>query len=231
MNATRRLLLAGAFATCLILPAMAAEPYVTAKQMDLAILLPLPPAKGSAIDKADMQAVLDAQSQANDARKKMALEDSEESIYEMFTRVLGDKFSQANTPKMAAMFERLAESEADTLDPVKPVFGRMRPWLANPEVKAIAKPTKSESYPSGHTTLVTITSIILSAMVPEKKTEIWARANEYAQSRVVGGMHYPTDIEAGYRSGTAIAGVMFQQPTFQTEFAAAKTEVRTALGL
>jgi acid phosphatase (class A) len=231
MNATRRFLLATAFAASLALPAFAAEPYVTAKTFDLAILLPLPPVAGSAVDKADMQAVLDAQAQASDARKKMAFEDSEESVYLMFTRVLGDKFTAANTPKLAAMFERIAESEGETLDPVKPIFGRVRPWIANPDVKAIAKPTKSQAYPSGHTTLVTITAIVVAGMVPEKRREIWARAYEYAESRVIGGMHFPSDIEAGLRSGTAIAGAMFALPGFQADYAAARAEVRSALGL
>lgn len=231
MNATRRFLLATTLAFSLVLPAFAAEPYVTNKNVDLTTLLPLPPAKGSALDKAEMQMVLETQAQASDARKKQALEDSEESVYVMFTRVLGDKFTAANTPKLAAMFERIAESEGDTLDPAKPVFGRVRPWIANPEVKAYSKPTKSEAYPSGHTTLVTMTAIVVAAMVPEKRDEIWARAYDYAQSRVVGGMHYPSDIEAGRRAGTAIAAVLFTLPQFQADFAASKVETRAALGL
>jgi acid phosphatase (class A) len=61
---------------------------------------------------------------------------------------------------------RIGDSEDDTLDAAKPFFGRVRPWIANPEVKAIAKRTKSGSSPSGHTTRVTIDAITLSAMLP-----------------------------------------------------------------
>lgn len=241
MIASRRLLFAtacaAAFAVSLALPAIAAppaitaEPYITGKMMDLTVLVPPPPAKGSALDKADMQAVLDAQAQASDARKALALADSDETVYVMFTSVLGPKFTVETSPKAAALFDRIGASEDDTLDAAKPFFGRVRPWLANPEVKAIAKPTKSGSYPSGHTTRVTINAIMVAAMVPEKTDEIWARAQEYAQSRVVGGMHYPTDIDAGWRTGTAMAAVMLQNPAFKADFAAAKIEVRAALGL
>jgi acid phosphatase (class A) len=111
------------------------------------------------------------------------------------------------------------------------VFGRVRPWVANPEVKAYAKPSKSPSYPSGHTTRVTIDAIVLSAMVPEKQSEIWARADDYAESRIIGGMHYPTDVLAGWRSGTAIAAMMFQQANFHADFDAARAELRAELGL
>ena len=44
-------------------------------------------------------------------------------------------------------------------------------------------------------------------------------------------MHYPTDIEAGWRAGTAMAAVMFELPNFRADFAAARDEVRATLGL
>lgn len=231
VNALRRLLLSTALVVTLTMPSLAAEPYVTSKMLDLTVLVPPPPAKGSDAEKADMTAVLTAQANASDARKAQALADSDETVFVMFTTVLGDKFVAANTPKAAKMFERIGDSEDDTLDAAKPVFGRVRPWLANPDVKAIAKPTKSGSYPSGHTTRVTINAIMVAAMVPEKKEAIWARANDYAESRVIGGMHYPTDLLAGWRTGTAMATIMLHDPAFKADFEAAKIEVRAALGL
>lgn len=229
---SRRLLLTTVLAASLAMPAFAADPYITGKMLDLTVLVPPPPAKGSDADKADMQAVIDVQSKASEARKAQALVDSDETVYVMFTSVLGDRFVAANTPKASTMFERVGDSEDDTLDAAKPFFGRIRPFLANPDmVKAYAKPSKSGSYPSGHTTRVTLMAIMVAAMVPEKKAEIWARANDYAESRVVGGVHYPTDVLAGWRTGTAMAAVMFQMPGFKTDFEAAKIEVRAALGM
>lgn len=231
MNTLRRLLLSTAVLAALALPSFAAEPYVTAKMLDLTVLVPPPPAKGSDADKMDMAAVLTAQANASDARKAQALADSDEVVFYVFGAVMGDTFIASNMPKVAKLFERIADSEADTLDAAKPFFGRVRPWLANPEVKAIAKPTKSGSYPSGHTTLVTIDAIMLSAMLPEKKEVIWARAGDYAESRVIGGMHYPTDLLAGGRTGTAMATIMLQDPAFKADFDAAKIEARAAMGL
>lgn len=225
-----RRLLAAAVLVCLTVPALAANPYLTGKMLDLTVLVPPPPAKGSPADLADMQAVLDAQATASEERKHQALVDSDETVFTMFTPVLGEKFNAAALPKAAAMFERIGDSEDDTLDAAKPFFGRVRPWLANPAVKAIAKPTKSGSYPSGHTTRVGIEASVMAMILPEKKAEIWARAVDYAQSRVIGGMHYPSDIEAGWRTGAAMAAVILSQPGFQADMAAAKVEIRTALG-
>jgi len=232
MTVTKRALLAGCFALSLVAPAFAADPYVTAKMMDIASLMPPPPVKGSPADLADLQAVIDAQAHASDARKAQTVADSDETIYVMFSNVLGSNFVEAKLPKTSHLFARIGDSEDDTLDAAKPVFGRLRPWMGHPDqVKVIAKPTKSGAYPSGHTTRVAMGAIFLSAMVPEKQADIWARAEDYAYSRVIGGMHYPTDIESGWRAGTAMAAMMQQQPEFRADFDAAKAELRAVLAL
>jgi acid phosphatase (class A) len=234
----RRTLLAtaAAFALFAVLPAPAArageEPYITAKTLDLMNFLPPPPVAGSAEDMADRAAVVAAQKAAGPERVALAQHDAEETIYVMFDKVMGDKFKAEALPLTSKLFARLGESEDATIDPVKPAYGRVRPYLAAPEeIKAQVKASKSGSYPSGHTTRVTLSAIVLSAMVPEKRAEIWARADEYAWSRVVGGMHYPRDLDGGRRAGTAMAATAFADPKFQADFAAAKAELRAALGL
>jgi acid phosphatase (class A) len=231
MLSTRRLLLAGFASLALAAPAFAADPYVTAKMLDIATLMPPPPVQGSAEDRADMRAVLDAQAHATAARQAQSKVDSEEDIYTVYGPVLGDKFKAAALPKTTLLFANIGDSEDDTLDAAKPYFGRVRPWIANPAVKAYAKPTKSGSYPSGHTTRAAMYAIVMSEIVPEKTREFWLRSQDYAYSRIVGGMHYPTDIEAGWRAGTAMAAIMKAEPRFQADFAAARAELRAALGL
>jgi len=232
MFAFRRILLAGCTGLLLATSAFAAEPYVTGKMMDIATLMPPPPVKDSPEDKADLKAVTDAQAQATDARKAQTVVDSDESIFVVFGQQLGDKFQPAALPHTTEFFARIGASEDDTLDAAKPVFGRLRPWMGHPEaVKAFAKPSKSGSYPSGHTTRVALYAIIMSALVPEKQREFWLRAADYAQSRVIGGMHYPSDIESGWRAGTAMAAVMMAQPGFRADLEAARVELRGVLGL
>jgi acid phosphatase (class A) len=107
----RRFFLASCFAFSLAVPAFGAAPYVTAKMMDVATLMPPPPAKGSPADVADMRAVLDAQAHASEARKAQALVDSDENIYIIFTGVLGAKFVAADLPMASKLFERIGASE------------------------------------------------------------------------------------------------------------------------
>ncbi len=231
MIVSARYLLSGCCALLWAAPALAVEPYATNIAVPLQSLLPPPPAKGSPADIADLRAVLDAQSHASAARKAQALADSKETMDVMFGQILGAKFVLAELPKTSLLFERIGANEDKWVDSAKPAFARPRPWIAHPEVLAVAKPTKSGSYPSGHATRVVADAIVLAAMVPEKQSQIWARAEDYGTSRVIGGAHYPTDVQAGWLTGTTMAALLFQQPEFRADFEAAKTELRAQLGI
>jgi len=70
-----------------------------------------------------------------------------------------------------------------------------------------------------------------SALGLEIPPSILARAEEYAHNRNVGGVHYPSDVQAGQVAGTVIAAMLFACPAFQSEERAAGRELRAALGL
>ena len=221
-------------ATCLLLAMAGAahageRPYLTAKQLDLLMLLPPPVAAGSAGDKAQIAAVIAAQASATPERIKLADADADESVFDMFTRTLGPNFTEQKLPVMSVFFARVGESEDETVDPAKKRFGRVRPFLATSDIKALIRSSKSGAYPSGHTTRVTMCAILLAQMLPQERDRIWARAEEYAQSRVVGGMHYPEDLAAGRMAGTAMAAVMLTDPAFRADFAAAQAELRQVM--
>ena len=74
-------------------------------------------------------------------------------------------------------------------------------------------------------------AIILSIMVPEKRNLIFIRADDYAYSRIIGGMHYPNDLVAGKLAGTAMAVALLSNPDFQNDLKKATTELRTSFGL
>lgn len=213
----------------LIPPAQAATPYITHETLDLTTLLPPPPAPGSEADQQDLATLLTLQAHASAARRAQTLTDSNEAFLDMFGPTLG--LTTQPIPKTTALFDRIAATEEDVLNAAKPVFARIRPWIAHPEVTPYARPSSSLSHPSGHATRVTADAIILGLMLPERRAAIWARAQDYAQSRIIGGMHYPADVEAGIKSGTVIAALLLEQPAFQADLAAARVELRAALNL
>ena len=212
-------------------PARAEDPppYVTAAQLDLTRLLPPPPARDGALQAAELQAVLEAQASASPERIARAVRDAQETVFVMFGTVLGAHFDPARVPRTAAMFARIGASEDATVDPAKPFFGRVRPYLADARVKALVPASRSGSWPSGHATRVTMMASVLASILPARREAIWARAADYAQSRVIGGMHYPLDLEAGQRAGTAMAAILFADPAFRADYDTASAELRGAL--
>lgn len=206
-------------------------PYITARDLDLLAILPSPVSNASAADRAEQDAVLAAQRAASAERITQARADADETVFAMFTPVLSIAFNPRALPATNHLFSRIGTTEDAVVGPAKTAFARIRPYMNNPEIKPLVRPSRSGSYPSGHTTRVNIMAIVLGDLLPEKRRAIWDRAADYAQSRVIGGMHYPNDLEAGGRAGTAIAVALLGQPDFKVDVEAARSELRQALGL
>jgi acid phosphatase (class A) len=207
-----------------------AVPFVTNKDIDLTMILPPPPANDSAQTKAELGEVLTIQVTRTPAMEERAKADDEEDVWR-FADVMGPKFTKEALPKFSAFFERVAATEAAVVDPAKAVWKRPRPHLLSDLVKPVVELSKSGAWPSGHATVGTMMGIILADMVPEKRAEIMARAAEYADNRVVAGIHFRSDVAMGKISGSVIAAVLFGRDDFKTEFEQAKSELRGDLGM
>jgi acid phosphatase (class A) len=208
-----------------------AKPYSDAKEINLVLLLPPPPAGDSAQTKSELGVILTIQVTRTKEMEARAIADAKENIWRFADAVNSPKFTPEGLPKFAAFFDRVIETEAAVVDPAKDVWKRPRPHLYSDLVHPVVPLSKSGSYPSGHATVGTLMGIELANMLPEKRAEIMARAWEFGQNRVVGGIHYPSDIEMGRISGTVIAQTISTHPDFKAEFEAAKAEVRAALGM
>jgi len=214
-----------------LLHAEDAKPYSDAKEINLLLVLPPPPATDSAQMKAELGQVLTIQVTRTKEMEARAVADATENIWRFADVVDSPKFTAAALPKVAAFFGRVVETEAAVVDPAKDVWKRPRPHLYSDLVHPAVTLSKSGSYPSGHATVGTLMGIELANMLPEKRAAIMARAWEFGQNRVVAGIHYPSDIEMGRISGSVIAQTISTHPDFRQEFDAAKAELRAALGL
>src|SRR5579859_305116 len=199
--------------------------------IDLASLLPPPPAAGSPAAKQELKTVLGVQATRTHADEEAARADAEHSVFR-FADVFGNDFNAGSLPKTAALFERVAKFDKAEVKVAKEYWHHPRPPFVSPKVKPLAQEKPDDwSYPSGHATLGYSEAVLLANMVPEKRAEIFARADLYAQHRVVMGVHFPSDVEAGRLAGTVIGAQLLQQADWQTDFQAARTELRAALHL
>lgn len=207
-----------------------AKPFADAKEIDLVTILPPPPANDSAQTKAELGEVLTLQVTRTPEMVANAQADAVEDVWR-FANVMGPEFNKDRLPKFSAFFDRVVATEGAVVDPAKGVFKRPRPHQLSDLVKPAVKISNSGAWPSGHTTVGTLLGIVLSNMVPEKKAEIMARAWDYGNNRIVGGIHYRSDVEMGRIAGSVIAATIMRHDDFKAEFAEARTELRHSLGL
>ncbi len=160
-------------------------------------------------------------------------DDAHEDIFAFHT-VLGDKFNPESLPATEAFWKDLSNDLGIVVTAAKRHFQQPRPYDVDGNIKPVCKGTPGgprNSYPSGHATTGYLSAMILSMIVPEKQQELIARADDYGHSRMVCGVHYAADLRASKDAAEMIIGGMMGNPRFQKELAAAKAEIRSALGL
>ena len=210
--------------------ACVADPrYLAPEQLDLTVVVMPPPPAGSATEMQELQSVLEAQNARTPEQVARAQADVPVSVFR-FADVLGANFNDARVPKTAAFFQRVTRDANPLWDAAKKHWNRPRPFAAGPGVQPVLDRPRSAAYPSGHSASGYLWAVLLAQMVPEKRTELFARALEYGHNRIVGGVHWPSDDEAGRIIGAVIAALMMQSPAFRADLLSSKVELRAALG-
>ena len=205
--------------------------YISPGQVDLTKLLAAPPAPLSDQQARDLADVIAAQRARTPQQAERAVADDDLSIYRIAGEVLGPNFTESRLPKMTNFVRRFASDVRTLYRAANDFWRRPRPFQVSAEVDAIGHRSKNGSYPSGHAIRGYLVAIILGNMVPEKREALFARGREYGMNRVVAGVHFPTDIQAGQMAATAIAVAFMQNASFRTDFAETRIELRSALGL
>ena len=92
---------------------------------------------------------------------------------------------------------------------VKRWIARPRPARACPGIRECTRPLDEFSFPSGHTLHAVACSRILGAYFPAWGPLLWSFTALVALSRVVLGLHYPSDVLVAALIGAATAGASF----------------------
>jgi acid phosphatase (class A) len=219
----RRLALAFALFT---LPASAA--MLDPSDYDASRFLPPPPAQDSARTEAELKELQVYAATASDERKAAAAKDARDETPDIFNGAIG--FDIAATPQTQKLLQIVADEEETDSKTAKAYFQRLRPYAVIPTLHTctLTKPGKAanaNSYPSGHATLAFSMGVVLAQLLPQKSQAILARSSEYAENRLICGVHYRSDIVAGQQFGTVLALKLMQKPVFQQQMAAAQAEL------
>lgn len=214
----------------------AAPGYLDAARLTaMAVAVPPAPAAGSETDRADKATSERYRSLQGGDRWLLATAHAElRPAYGLphFDCVLGTRLASAPTPRLTALFEKVLHDTNETAELVKARSFRARPVGDDPARPACQRLTDVQrttpSYPSGSAAVGAAYGEVLAALVPDRATETRRIGHEIAVSRVVCGMHYPTDAAVGEALGSTVAREIVASPGFQADLAAARAELATA---
>ena len=188
--------------------------YVSASQVDMSQVPPAP-AAGSAVDKEDLAEVLRWQGVRTEAQCAAANSQANATYDEFFGEV--SPFSTP-TPKVVADILQKARTDAGAIVyGEKNKYKRPRPFLRDSAINPCLGRESGYSYPSGHSTTARVFGLMLSDLVPADADKFMAYADQGALNRVIGGVHHPSDIEAGKKLGDAIFKALKQNRAFNTD--------------
>ncbi len=197
------------------------------------ILAP-PPAVGSDVQKAELANFEATRALQGTPRWTQALRDADLSGKEGFhgfSCAAGVKIGPQTTPVLAKMLLRTIDDARPVYNPAKDFYARRRPAAGNTRPICVPREDWIEtngSYPSGHSLIGYSWSLILAELVPDRATEITTRGREFGDSRVICGVHWPSDIDAGRTLAGALVARLHADPGFQSDLATARSEIESA---
>lgn len=164
---------------------------------------------------ANLATAISINNNATDAEKVQAYSDAQNMNTAAISQILGTTISEILSSSTSSSFSS-ALSQATSLtssdaSSAKSYFGALnaygtaygvsgsnpRPYVVSGDIELYNNYTSSgASYPSGHSTFGFTTALLLAYAIPEAWQELLLRSAEYANGRVVLGVHYPLDVIA-----------------------------------
>ena len=182
------------------------------------LFLPLPPAPNSAAQAANIKINALVQSTASpQAVAQAQLEGQSYSVF-AFSGVLGPGFTPQNLPVTDTFFNKVTINTQNANYALKDIYNS-----PGPQTPA--------SYPSTQALLGNINGVLLADMIPEKQVQLRGFGIQFGLDRLIVNAHWPTDVGAAQMETGFLVNTLFASPQFQTDFNAAKAEVRAQQGL
>lgn len=176
-----------------------------------------PPADGSEADKKDFIEMLRLQNGRTPQDCERAGREAA-SGYESFFGDIGP-FPVPVPPEAAAFLKRVRSDVARSAYVFKKRFARKRPFLRDQEIKPCLSLEEGYAYPSGHAALAMTFALVLADLRPDLREQLLARASSVGIDRALGGVHHPSDVEAGKELGAALYAEIAKSPLYAKDLA------------
>jgi acid phosphatase (class A) len=145
-----------------------------------------------------------------------------------FSCAAGVTIGPEATPTLTQLLMRMTDDASKIYQPAKAVFQRKRPPVGNKKPICVPREKWIEtegSYPSGHGLIGWSWALVISEVAPEHASAVLARGREFGDSRIICGVHYQSDIEAGRYLGSVLVSKLHQNAAFMADLETAKAEV------
>ncbi len=197
--------------------------YLTPDAIHVEFLLPPPPTVGSEEQKAEIDVMLAIQATRTPAQVKRF---EAEITFDMsaFDGVMGSWFTPHNLPKLDKLLKEAAAESKFFSVAAKDTYRRKRPFCADSRIKPLDDREVDYGYPTGHGTRGFLFACILARIESKKKDALMERGRQIGWDRVIGGVHYPSDIAAGRVLGLTIAHLLLSNREFEGQLREAKIE-------
>ena len=192
-------------------------------------ILPPAPTPGTIRYQADRSAFLATRSLKDSPRWSLATADADEAaIVKDMSCAIGMELTPQTAPKLTKILMTARYDVRRAVNHSKDIYKRQRPYLIDEGDICVAKTdslAKSPDYPSGHTTWGWTVGLILAELVPERSTEILARARSFGESRLICGVHNMSAVEAGRTNGSIVVAGLHGSAAFRADMDAARKEI------
>ncbi len=214
------------------LPPLPAPMYVAPSDIDLTRLLPAWPQPGSLASEADVQSMLAVQLRRTKVEEIDAQADSVTTMTDFTKKLLGADATPARYPQLFALMAALRQDMRGINRAANAAQGfRIRPRLFDPRITPSLNMVGhgDASYPSARTSSGQVWADVIAELVPSKAAEAQAEAERIAWRRVVGGVHYPSDLAGSRHVARAVGVFLTGAPKFQAALAKVKAELAAAI--
>lgn len=209
-----------------IAPEKAQLRFLDAADLDPQRLLPPPPSRGSEREKLELQTLHAMIAAATPERLAQAAVDGKNETPSIFSRALGHDL--AKLPVTWSLLVTVQDEIKAVVLLSKDFFARPRPYNIDATLPTCGHPDRAKatrSYPSGHAGLGWGVGWFLARLAPDRAPAILARADNYAISRQLCAVRFPSDTEASHVLATVVAERLLNDPRLAPRIAAARAEL------
>jgi acid phosphatase (class A) len=226
-----------------LLMLLAADPAAAAHKVqmtnpgavpDSLAFLPPPPAEGSIDFRRDQEVYQETRELKGTARWEQSAFDADRRGHwtEYFLDAFGMQLTKEKTPVTYELVSKTFGDLNEAAESAKNHYNRVRPFVYYNVSDSTCMPkdekrfSENGSYPSGHSAYGWGLALILAEISPERQSALLKRGYDFGFNRVICGVHWPSDVEAGRCVAAAVVAQMHNNSVFIDLLAKAKAEIQ-----